>query len=161
MTRAPGRTYRYYTKQPLFPFGFGLSYTTFNFTATIDYNRQSHDSSISVTIKNTGKVDGDEIIQIYHRVSDALRNQLKSQFPIPAKNLVEFGRYSVAAGAQTTANFVLPGSRALTLTNQLGNQALFAGVHYFDITNSISTQTLTVNLDVSRVLEDNPLPDMM
>lgn len=56
-----GRTYKYMTEEPLYPFGFGLSYTTFQYKKlTIDTNY-----SVSVEVKNTGKTASEEVIQLY------------------------------------------------------------------------------------------------
>ena len=65
MSDTPGRTYRYYSNKPLIPFGFGLSYTLFEYsnmvlpTSTIS---QCDYLKISATIKNTGGMSGDEVI---------------------------------------------------------------------------------------------------
>ena len=63
-----GRTYRYFTGQPLFPFGYGLSYTTFAFThLRFDPSALGpfDDLTASVDVTNTGKVASDEVIQVY------------------------------------------------------------------------------------------------
>ncbi len=64
------RTYRYFTGQPLFAFGHGLSYTKFKYSsAKLDHNKASAKDSITVTVKvkNTGNLDGDEVAQVYFR----------------------------------------------------------------------------------------------
>jgi len=87
-----GRTYRYMS-DPLFPFGFGLSYTTFSIgTAEISGNKISKDGNVELTIpvSNTGKRTGTEIIQVYvHRVNDK---------DGPLKTLKGFKRIELAAG---------------------------------------------------------------
>ena len=63
-----GRTYRYMTEKPLFCFGHGLSYTTFEYgNATVSSNTLDKDDKIKLTIpvKNTGKMDGEEVVQVY------------------------------------------------------------------------------------------------
>lgn len=62
-----GRTYRYMTEEPMYPFGFGLSYARFNYT---DLNlttatKESKQQKISCTITNNSEVEGDEIVQLY------------------------------------------------------------------------------------------------
>jgi beta-glucosidase len=63
-----GRTYRYFKGKPLFPFGFGLSYTTFHYS-NLSINKQKvggkYVYKVGVSIKNTGKFDGEEIVQLY------------------------------------------------------------------------------------------------
>ena len=80
-----GHTYRYFEGKPLFPFGYGLSYTTFKYgRAKIKNN------SIIIPVKNTGKVDGTEVVQVYvRRPSD--KNG-------PSKTLRIFRRVFVPAG---------------------------------------------------------------
>ncbi len=69
-----GRTYRYMTSEPLFPFGYGLSYTSFAIgNAQLNKKKLSKDESVDLTIPvtNTGKRSGTEIVQVYvKKVSD-------------------------------------------------------------------------------------------
>ena len=61
------RTYRYFQGEPLYPFGFGLSYTTFKYTH-LQCPREVNTGDkmeVSVKVKNTGKVAGDEVVQLY------------------------------------------------------------------------------------------------
>lgn len=57
-----GRTYRYMRQAPLYPFGYGLSYTTFDISKPKYKN-----GKVTVSVKNTGKVSGTEIVQVYMR----------------------------------------------------------------------------------------------
>jgi beta-glucosidase len=59
-----GHTYRYFRGEPLFPFGFGLSYSTFQYSG-LSARRTDQGADIRVTIKNTSAVDGDEVVQLY------------------------------------------------------------------------------------------------
>ncbi len=88
-----GRTYRYMTEVPLFPFGYGLSYTTFNYgTVSLDKTVLSAGQTLnlSVPVTNTGKYDGDEVVQVY------LRKQ--NDFGGPIKTLRAFKRVHIPAG---------------------------------------------------------------
>ena len=93
-----GRTYRYFN-DPLFAFGYGLSYTTFaidNPKLSID---QTGNGKLSVDVANTGKRDGTEVVQLYIRdLSDAEG---------PSKSLRGFQRVNVKAGQKTTATIEL------------------------------------------------------
>lgn len=82
-----GRTYRYMKEQPLFCFGYGLSYTTFEF-GTPKYNAKK--DVVTVEVTNTGKRDGDEVVQVYiKRIADTEG---------PNKTLKAFKRVSLKAG---------------------------------------------------------------
>jgi beta-glucosidase len=87
-----GRTYRYFN-DALFPFGYGLSYTTFEVgdaSSTVNGN----DIAINFTVKNTGKRDGTEIVQVY------IRNTADKEGPL--KTLRAFKRVNVKAGQKVT-----------------------------------------------------------
>ena len=62
-----GRTYRYFDKKPLYPFGFGLSYTKFTYSnLQIPTNISAEkDFEVAVAVTNTGERDGDEVVELY------------------------------------------------------------------------------------------------
>jgi len=153
MTKAPGRTYRYYTDKPLFPFGFGLSYTTFSYTCT--GKTASGTTSISCVVTNNGTRDGDEILQVYHRAGDDVRKG--ANHPVPARSLVDFGRYHLTMGEKANANFEIPNTK-LVLTNQLGDKILYAGSHYLDITNGVNPSvSVLVTITQNETVEQAPI----
>lgn len=89
--------------KPLFAFGHGLSYTTFQYgkvTADKTNMEQSDKISFSVKVKNTGKRDGFEVVQLY--ISD-----LKSYLPRPVKELKEFEKVFLKAGEEKTVTFTV------------------------------------------------------
>jgi beta-glucosidase len=97
------RGYLFADKEPLFPFGFGLSYTTFVYSnAKINPARIGVDgeTKVSVTVTNTGKRAGDETVQLYIR-------DLVSSVTRPIKELKDFKRISLAAGESKTVEFVI------------------------------------------------------
>lgn len=61
-----GRTYRYATKRPAFPFGFGLSYTTFTYDG-LSVTKEADAVKVSVRVRNAGKRAGEEVVQLYVR----------------------------------------------------------------------------------------------
>jgi beta-glucosidase len=97
------RGYAFDTVEPLFPFGFGLSYATFEIGAPrLSATRANAGEPIKVTveIRNTGQTAGDEVVQLYVR-------DVVSSVTRPLKELKGFQRVTLAAGAATTVEFVL------------------------------------------------------
>lgn len=89
-----GKTYLYDKTEPLFPFGFGLSYTTFEYnTITTDKNvvRDGETIHVTVEVRNSGKVDSDEVVQIYASFPG-------SSIERPARALKGFKRIHIPAG---------------------------------------------------------------
>lgn len=97
-----GRTYMYYKHKPLYPFGYGLSYTTFSYNnLTIDKETIKVGDSINVKvdISNTGKFDGDEVVQLYLSKKDSLER--------PIKQLKGFKRISLKKNSTKQVDFIL------------------------------------------------------
>jgi beta-glucosidase len=98
-----GRTYRYMTETPLFQFGYGLSYTTFeignaNISSTQIKNGES--VKLNIPVSNTGKRNGTEIVQVYVRKVNDIDG--------PTKTLCGFQRLEVASGKTGEATITLP-----------------------------------------------------
>ncbi len=95
-----GRTYMYAEKEPQYPFGYGLSYTTFalaDLAATVERDHVT----VSVQLTNTGQRAGDEVVQVYARYPD-------SPVPRPRKQLVGYARVPVEAGATVPVTIHIP-----------------------------------------------------
>lgn len=89
--------------KPLFPFGHGLSYTTFKYGAvTIDKKQVTQDGKVTVSVKvtNTGKCEGAEVVQLY--IAD-----VKSSLPRPVKELKGFEKVDLKAGEEKTVSFTI------------------------------------------------------
>jgi len=146
MTTAPGRTYRYYTGTPLFPFGFGLSYTVFAVGAML----QSDNITIMVNVKNSGSRSGDDVVFSYHRVSSDIKSSV--DHPVPIRSVADFNRVTLNTGDTTSFNFTITDNE-LALTNLNGEKVVYAGTHYFDITDSMSEAvTVTVVVSQTRII---------
>ena len=89
--------------EPLYPFGYGLSYTTFEYSdITLNSEQMSADESItaSVTVKNTGNYDADEVVQLYIR-------DVVGSISRPVKELKGFQRIHLKAGESQMVNFTI------------------------------------------------------
>ena len=94
-----GRTYRYATKKPAYPFGHGLSYTTFAYSdLQVGAFDASGTANVSVTVTNTGKVAGDEVVQLYVRAP-------KDAGDRRVHHLEGFKRIKLAAGETKRVTF--------------------------------------------------------
>ena len=91
-----GRTYRYFQGEPLYAFGYGLSYTSFGYSRLDCPERApaNHDVPISVEVRNTGKLDGEEVVQLYVKHGGV-------------RSLEGFRRVPLRAGERRVVKFVL------------------------------------------------------
>ena len=97
------RGYLFSNKEPLFPFGFGLSYTTFAYSnLKVNPTRigVAGETTVSVTVTNTGRRAGDEVVQLYVR-------DLVSSVTRPIMELKDFKRVSLAPGESKSVEFVI------------------------------------------------------
>ena len=97
-----GRTYRYFRGEPLYAFGYGLSYTTFDYgNATLSRKsvKAGNGVKISIPVTNSGTYDGDEVVQVYVKSLDNPE--------APIKSLKGFKRVNIAAGTTATVSIEL------------------------------------------------------
>ena len=97
------RTYRYFRGEPLFPFGYGLSYTTFEMHNAHCTKQKDGSVMVSVEVANTGQRDGIETVQVY------MRRPADEEGPI--KSLRGYARVDLKAGERKAVNIVLPRER--------------------------------------------------
>jgi beta-glucosidase len=117
-----GRTYRYLEHAPLYPFGYGLSYTRFGYRElAVSRTRLSTDESlrVSVTVTNEGARAGDEVVQLY--LAD-----LEASCAVPHHDLRGFERVHLTPGQSRRITFEL-GPRALSLIDERGRRVLEPG----------------------------------
>jgi beta-glucosidase len=100
------RTYRYYEGKPLYAFGHGLSYTEFDFSGGKLDSKIAADGTAKVTftLKNTGKLDGDEVAQVYFR-------HVNSAVPQPKLALCGFARVHLKQGESSEVTVEVPAER--------------------------------------------------
>ena len=135
------RTYRYFTGEPLYPFGYGLSYTSFEYSnVQVDENDSDAASGISVTVnvKNTGAVKADEIAELYinNQIKEKLSNGLNSGIEgleaatdvdnQPICSLAGFERVTLEPGESKTVTFKL-GERAFDTVLEDGRRVKLRG----------------------------------
>jgi len=116
------RTYRYFPGEPLYPFGYGLSYTSFSYeNARVDRASISatDDVRIAIDVRNAGPLAGDEVVQLYLSRTDA-----KSA---PIRALKGFQRVYLDRGEKKTVRFVLR-SRDLSVVDEAGKHRVLPGV---------------------------------
>lgn len=148
-----GRTYRYFKAAPLYPFGYGLSYTTFAYSdlkvpATIN---AGDNVPVSVTVTNIGAKDGDEVVQLY--LTDE-----KASTPRPVRQLEGFKRVHLKAGESKTVEFTI-NDRQLSIIDSKDKRTIEAG--WFTVSvggeqpgfegylNAASTETVSGRFKVS------------
>ena len=147
-----GRTYRYFRQAPLYPFGFGLSYTRFAYSkltipAEAKTGGQVH---VSVNVTNTGDRDGDEVVQLY--LTDE-----KASTPRPIRQLEGFKRISLKKGESQIVEFTLE-PRAFSMINNKDIQVVEPGWFTISVggeqpgftgsTNAETTGTITGRMNM-------------
>jgi beta-glucosidase len=116
-----GRTYRYFSGEPLYPFGYGLSYTSFEYS-NLRFEKSSLDErddlALTVDVKNTGKIASDEVVQVYltHPGVEGA----------PLRSLAGFRRVHVDAGQTQPVEVKIP-NRNLSVVDADGNRKIVAG----------------------------------
>lgn len=131
-----GRTYRYFHGEPLYPFGYGLSYTSF------EYGKPAFkDGKVSIRVKNTGKREGTEIVQVY------LRRPADTEGPV--KTLRGYARVDLKADEQQQVEISLPRERFETWDAATNTMRVLPGTYELMVGSSSADkdlQTITVKL---------------
>src|SRR6266699_80588 len=117
----PARNYRYFTEQPLYPFGYGLSFSSFNYSeAKMSQAQVAADGTVTVSarVTNASSVPGDEVVQLYlaHPGVDGA----------PIRALAGFQRVHLDAPASKTVDFTLR-DRDLSVVDETGVRRIVAG----------------------------------
>jgi len=106
-----GRTYRFFSGEPLYPFGFGLSYTLCSYTNLRHPGSAAagEDIQIAVDVRNSGNRAGEEVVQVYVTPVSPSR-------PMPIRWLAGFERVKLRAGERKTVRFTLAGRQFAAIT---------------------------------------------
>ncbi|KAH7678551.1 Non-reducing end alpha-L-arabinofuranosidase protein, partial [Dioscorea alata] len=167
----PGRTYKFYSGPSIYPFGYGLSYTQFQYTVvnstsaiekqlgtiqhcyTLEYTKSGPaappcnaaivddlqcvdgDLSIVVNVKNTGQIDGDNVVMVYSQAPAGIAG-------VPIKKVVGFQKVFVKAGATQTVTFSMNSCESLSIVTESAYVALPAGQHTIIIGTDGSADTV-------------------
>ncbi|TWJ01633.1 beta-glucosidase [Mucilaginibacter frigoritolerans] len=129
-----GRTYRYMTAEPLYPFGFGLSYTTFSFTdmkLSAQKTNKKTPLKAEVTVTNTGKMASDEVVQLYITVPQTGNNPLYS--------LKGFKRIKLQPGDAQKVEFDITPELLQSIKDN-GQSTELSGDYHIYIADSVPTQ---------------------
>jgi len=117
-----GRTYRYFKGAPLYPFGLGLSYTSFKYDR-LKFDRASLSAGqsvrVSVEVTNTGTRAGDEVAQLY-------LTDVASSYPKPIRSLAGVKRINLKPGEKRTLEFTITPEQ-MAVTDDNGNRKVESG----------------------------------
>lgn len=132
-----GRTYRYMTQQPLFPFGYGLSYTTFEYGKLVlanDRIKSGEPLKLTVNVTNSGQRGGEEVVQVY------LKKQEDAEGPV--KTLRAFKRIYIPAGKSVDVEFSLNDKELEWWDTQSNTMRICAGKYDVMVGRSSQEQDL-------------------
>jgi beta-glucosidase len=135
-----GRTYRYFDGEPLFPFGHGLSYTTFAYRdLSVPAELAAGDTvRVTVVVENTGDRAGEEVVQLY--VTDD-----EASVPVPIRSLAAFQRVSLAPGESRMVSFAVA-PRAFSVIHDAGGRMIEPGTFTVSVGGSQDGVTATVHV---------------
>ncbi len=122
-----GTTYLYFQGKPLYPFGFGLSYSEFRYESMQILPAENGGLTVDITLQNVSEYDGDEVIQVYFSVPDSAVRR-------PIRKLCGFIRVRLAAGERRTASVKIPAyilqiydTHSQRMITESGNYRFYAG----------------------------------
>ena len=149
-----GRTYRYFHGAPLYPFGYGLSFTHFEYRhldAGHGAVRASGSRQVSVEVTNAGAMAGDEVVELY-------LTHLDSPVPVPIRTLAGFSRVHLQPGERRVVSFTLS-PRQLSVIDDHGQRVVLPGririaaggkqPGFSGAADAATTETLTTEIDVA------------
>jgi beta-glucosidase len=140
----------YLSGEPLFPFGHGLSYTTFDYSKlTLSQNKidPAGKITVSINVKNTGDKPGDEVVQLYvHQQNSSLKR--------PTKELRGFQRTNLKPGEIRTLTFALPAQKLAFY--DIGAHAFVVPAGSFDIMVGSSSGNIRARTQLEVIKPQQP-----
>jgi beta-glucosidase len=151
------RTYQYYDGEVLYPFGYGLTYTTFDYsnltiTPTSAANTAEQDITVSLTLKNTGTIASDEVVQLYTKY----KHPQDSKVQHPLKTLNGFERIHLGAGQETQVTFHVKLSELAIWDVSRSMYYVDPGVYTFMVGRSSADEDIEVSSDM--LVTGAPIP---
>lgn len=161
MTRPPGRTYRYYTGEPHFRFGFGLNPLTIfelkkvaviprnclgqNVEQKVDSNYAGFcsDLTLSMTVTNKGNRAADEVVMAYFVPLDISESEPASKL---REQLFDFERIHLHSGESREVSFLVQANKTLQLADSFGKPVTFPGRYRLRVSNGIELVERTVTM---------------
>ncbi|MBB3056274.1 glycoside hydrolase family 3 N-terminal domain-containing protein [Mucilaginibacter gotjawali] len=140
-----GRTYRYYNGPMQYPFGFGLSYTTFNYelkNGPKEKYKLKDTITTDIQVKNTGNMDGDEVVQAYIEYPQIDR--------MPVKELKTFKRVSVTKGGTQTVSIKIPVGELQKWDMSTHSWKLYPGNYKLVLGSSSADEKLGLTFSVNK-----------
>lgn len=140
-----GRTYRYFSGDVQYPFGFGLTYTNFELVNT---NFDKDTNTFTINVKNTGNFDCDEVLQLYV-------THPKTNYPMPIKSLIKTKRIEIPINEVKEVKFTIEDKDLFSFDDN-GNEVFLNGTYKFSISDgqNINTECFEiVNNNSTQIIE--------
>ncbi len=136
-----GRTYRYFKGVPKYPFGFGLSYTSFQYKWNTKPIISEGNMSFSIDVINTGKRNGDEVVQVYIKYPPEER--------MPIKELKAFKRVTVSSNGRRTINFKINTNELQKWDLKNNSWKIYPGEYQIVIASNAADEKLVSTINMS------------
>jgi len=152
----PGHTYQYYTNTPVYPFGYGKSYTTFDYSdakadkTTVDANGEI---TFTVNVKNSGNKTGKEVVQLYVKHPSLTDSNAFDSSLMPKKQLKGFEKVKIAAGGEEKVTIKLNVRDLYLFSEKLQKDVVPNGTYTAYIGKDASDESNKIEFTVTGALE--------
>jgi beta-glucosidase len=136
-----GRTYRYFKGAPKYPFGFGLSYTSFQYKWNTKPILSEGNMCFSIDVINTGKLNGDEVVQVYIKYPPEER--------MPIKELKAFKRVTVSSNGSRTVDFKINTNELQKWDLKNNSWKIYPGEYQIVIASNAADEKLLSTINMS------------